>query len=347
LSRNKHKQRKDRERREKAHREMTEQRLARRRSESSGTPRRGAPARAAQPGPADAPGERGPSRFLQERAQRWMLWAGKERGLPSGEDVRELVASGELAEYKNDPREAAQELAFEALEAPDRQAAQHLAMQSLHFDPTCADARRVLADIDASSHVDRVGRLKKALMDEEEKLGDVMGEFETRLSDAVEARPYLRTRFDLAIALWAAGRQSRGNGHLETLFAQDQPDLLGIRYPLLMARLYRGDVDGAGILLDDEETEQAELLVRWARVMQRVLAGDTEGAEALYVELREGREGEADSLATEHPEDFAYGGFFRDEIYEYAGICLRMLHWAWHAHPETSVWLKERAAAEA
>lgn len=289
-----------------------------------------------------------PSRFLQERAQRWMLWARKARGIPSGEDVRALVASGELASYKDDRAEAAQEFAYEALEAETRERAHQLALQAVYLDATNADARRVLADVEATSHVDRVGRLKKALMDEEQKLGDVLAEFEGRLSEAVEARPYLRARLDLAAALWAAGRFHRGNEHLEVLYAQDkQEDLLGARYPLIMARLWAGDHDGAGVLLDDPETEQAELLVRWARVLQKVLAGDSDGADALYTELREGREGEAGSLATTPPEDFAYAGFYRDEIYEYAGLCLRMLHWAWHAHPETSTWLKERAAAEA
>ena len=345
MTRKKHKQRKDRERRERVRRELLEQREQLRRSGGSTSRRRAAPA-ASRPAEPAIEGPRGQTPFLHERAQRWMLWAKKERGVPSGDDVRELVASGALDQYKNDTREAAQELAFEALESADREYAQQRALQAIHFDPTCADARRVLADIEATSHVDRVGRLKKAMMDEEERLGDVMAEFEGRLSEAVELRPYLRTRLDLAAALWVAGRQSRGNEHLETLFAQDRPDTLGVRYPLLMARLYAGDIDGAGLLLDDDGTEQAELLVRWARVLHMVQTGDTDGAQALYDELREGREGEAESLATPPPAEFAYAGFFRDEIYEYAALCLRMLHWAWHARPETAAWLREHALAE-
>jgi hypothetical protein len=301
------------------------------------TPRR------AQPRPS-RPSE--PSRFLQERAQRWMLWAREKRGVPTGDDVRELVASGDLSAYKDDPKEAAQELAYEALESPEREQSHQLALHSVHLDPTCADARRVLADIEATSHIDRVGRLKKALMDEQEKHADRFAEFEGRLSEAVELRPYLRTRFDLGTALWAAGRQKRGNEHFETLFAEDGPDLTGARYVLLMVRLWDGDIDRAGVLLDDDDTEQAELLVRWARVLQKVLAGDDDGAETLYQELRKGREGEADSLATPPPADFAFPGYFRDEIYEYAGLCLRMLHHAWHAHEKSATWLKERASAE-
>ncbi len=270
-----------------------------------------------------------------------MLWARTSRGVPNGEDVQKLVASGDLLALKDDPREAAQELAFQALEANDGKWAHFLARQAVHVDPSCADARRVLADIDASSHVDRVGRLKKALMDEEERLGAVRAEFAGRLSDAVEARPYLRTRFDLAVALWAAGRRKRGNGHLETLFADDAPDVLGVRYPLLMARLAAGDADGVGLLLDHEDTAQADLIVRWARVLQRVLAGEEAGAEALYRELREGREAETDSLATPPAADFAYPGFFRDDIHLYAALCLSMLHNAWHAHPVAAAWLRD------
>jgi len=275
-----------------------------------------------------------------------MLWARKERGIPTGETVRELVASGELAEYKNDPLEAGQELAYEALEAADREKAQYLAMQALHFDAECADARRVLADISATSHIDRVGRLKKALIDEEAKLTDVLAEFEGKLSDAVETMPYLRTRFDLACALWSADRRERGRTHFEKMYAEDDDDAVGARYPLLMSRLHDGDHAGAGELLDDPMTERAELLVRWARVLQKVLAGETDDAHELYLELREGREGEANSLATPPPPDFAFPGFFRDEIVEYAALCLRMLHWAWHAHPESATWLKEWAVLE-
>ena len=36
----------------------------------------------------------------------------------------------------------------------------------------------------------------------------------------------------------------------------------------------------------------------------------------------------------------------RDEIMEYAALCLRMLHWAWHSDPKSSAWPKERAEAE-
>ncbi len=337
---------KDRERRLRAQREMSASRLERRKPSTPRAPhhagvRPGVPARQAGP---DAPG--GQSRFLNERAQRWILWANGTRGEPSGDDVRDLVNSGALAEYKNDSREAGQEMAYEALETADRERSQHLALQALHFDDACADARRVLADIEATSHIDRVGRLKKALLDEETRIADVLEEFDGRLSEAVEAMPYLRARFDLACALWSADRRPRGRTHFEKMFAQDAEDAVGARYPLIMARLHDGDHAGARELLDDPKTERAELLVRWARVLEKVLAGELEEAEALYLELREGREGEANSLATPPPADFAYPGFFRDELMEYAALCLRMLHWAWHAHPESSAWLKERADSE-
>jgi len=293
-----------------------------------------------------APGG-GPAVFLHERAQRWVLWARAKRGVPTGDEVRDLVDSGDLSSYKDDRREAGQELAYQALEAPDRERAHYLALQALQFDPECTDARRVVADVEATSHIDRVGRLKKALLVEEQRHAAVIEEFAGRMSDAVELMPYLRARFDLACALWAGDRRKRAKEHFEILFSQDADDAVGVRYPLMMARLYHGDADGAGVLLDDPDTAQAELLVRWARVLQRLLAADGEAADALFAELNAGRETEADSLASDPPAEFAYPGFFRDDIHEYAALCLRMLHWAWHATPSAEEWLRAKVAATA
>ncbi len=287
------------------------------------------------------------SRFLHERAQRWMLWARKQRGMPTGESIRELVASGELTEYKHDPREAAQEYAFEAMEAEDIEEQHFLALKALQFDPACMDAQRVVADRDASSHIDRVARLKKSVMLEEERLADVITEFQGSYSDAVELMPLLRTRIDLASALWAGGRVKRARQHLEALYTSDADDAVGARYPLLMTRLYLGDHEGAAELLERADAESAELLVRWARVLQLVLAGDMQAAGAAYDDLREVHQGEARSLASPPPAEFAFPGFFRDEITEYAALCLRMLHWAWHAHDASRTWLMDCAASEA
>ncbi len=303
----------------------------------------GQPPRRAPAGEGAAPQAR--AHFLDERAERWMFWAKGHRGPVSGDDVRELVESGALQRYKEDRREAAQEYAYEALETDDRERAHFLARQALVFDPACADARRVLADVAASSHIDRVGQLKKALLDEEERLGAVLTEFDGRLSEAVEALPYLRTRFDLACALWAAERRPRALGHLETLRAQDADDAVGARYPLLMARLHAGDHVGAKALLDDARTAEAELIVRWARVLERVLAGDVAGADAAYDALRAEYGSEAESLASPPPAEFAFPGYFRDDINEYAALCLRMLHWAWHAHDASAAWLRSHASA--
>jgi len=289
----------------------------------------------------------GPPRFLQERAQRWAFWARKTRGVPSSEDVRAMVEAGELAEYGQDVGEAAQELAFEALESADPGAAHQLALRSLQHDPRCADARRVVAEREARSEIDRAGWLKRTLAEESERLGDVLlEEFAGRLSDAVEARPYLRTRLDLACTLWTVGRYKRARTHFRTILDDDERDFLGIKYPLAMADLYLGEHEEAEQLLHRENTDEAELLVHWSRILIRVLAGEEDAADELFARIVESHDADASSLATPPPRDFPHVPYYRDELAEYATLCLRMLHHAWHAHDTSVAWLTRHAAAE-
>ncbi len=290
----------------------------------------------------------GPPRFLQERAQRWALWARKSRGVPSSEDVRTMVEAGELAEFGQDMVEAAQELAFEALETADPEAAHQLALRALQHDPRCADARRVVAEREARSEIDRAGWLKRTLDDESERLGEILlEEFGGRLSEAVEARPYLRVRLDLACALWTVGRYKRARKHLRTILDDDAADFLGVKYPLAMAELSLGEREQARELLHRENEDGAELLIHWSRILIRVLAGEFDEADAMFARIVKSHEADATSLATPPPRDFPHVPYYRDELVEYATLCLRMLHHAWHAHESSVAWLARHAAAEA
>ncbi len=350
------KQQKERMRRERARQErdrlreaQRERAGARRAPPRPGVSERGVSGRGVPQPSAPPTGEsaQDAARFLHERALRWLFWARQERTPPSPEILRELVTSGELETYRDDRREYAQELAYRAMESPDLEEAHRLAIGALQSDTTCCDARRIVAEREASSAIDRVGWLKRAVTEEEARLGEeLLAEFDGRLADAVECRPYLRARLDLGMALWWSGRRKRAAHHLRRVVELDPTDHMGVRYPLLMALLFLGEHEEAAVILDQGQPSESELILRWARVLNELLAGREDEAQTQYEELREEFSAEATSLATPAPDDFPRVSFYRDDIVQFASTCLRMLHFAWHAHPGTAEWLQARASEE-
>ena len=133
----------------------------------------------------------------------------------SEQQLQQLVR--ELRDRKNgslppelgvDPTEIAQEMAFQAMESDETDAALVLADRAISLDPHCVDALAIRATLSAESDGELIEQLQKAVAVGDARLGEEffaenMGDFWT----LVEARPYLRTVRRLAEALWDAGRR--------------------------------------------------------------------------------------------------------------------------------------------
>ena len=182
--------------------------------------------------------------------------------------------------------EQAQELAYEAMETADPNAAVSLAMQAVKLDRRCVDALVILAHAGSDSVDELIGNLEKAVWMGERALGEQY--FQENRGDfwsLIETRPYMRARQELADRLRDAGRTDEAIGHYEAMLELNPNDNQGIRDLLLACYLTRGDLDSAGRLLD-QYREDASATFQWSRVLERHLAGDEAKAVTLLAEAR-------------------------------------------------------------
>lgn len=141
------------------------------------------------------------------------------------------------AEAGSDPKEEAQELAFQALEASSSAEAKFLATQALERDPDCIDAQNALAGAEAVGPEEAAHRMKEVAVKAELELGEAfISDNKGQLWGRVEARPYLRARLALATLLERSGKLREALPHFQALLRFTKGDPQTVRYHL--ARCY-------------------------------------------------------------------------------------------------------------
>ena len=126
--------------------------------------------------------------------------------LPSMEAL--LTSLGGMIQGKRSLLDQAQDLIYDAWEAPTRQRAVALAQKALMVSQDCADAYVLLAEKTAESVEEAIELYRKGVEAGERALGKrafkkAVGHFWGLL----ETRPYMRARAGLAQCLWEAGRR--------------------------------------------------------------------------------------------------------------------------------------------
>jgi tetratricopeptide (TPR) repeat protein len=176
-------------------------------------------------------------------------------------------------------REQAQELAYDALEAPSPGKATELARRALALDPECVDALNVLALNAARSRQEQIELLEQAVAAAERNLGGPLYFAENRghFWGLLETRPYMRARAALADVLRGEGRLKEAIGHYEALLELNPNDNQGIRDVLLGCCFRADDREGVGRLLEQYEGDGSAIFA-YGHVLERFLAGDREGA---------------------------------------------------------------------
>lgn len=170
----------------------------------------------------------------------------------------------------------AQDVMYEAFEAPTRKRRVALAKKALGISPLCADAYVMLAEEAATSIEECRGFYAKGVEAGELALGkrafvDDVGYFWGLL----ETRPYMRARAGLAQALWALERRDEAIAHYQDMLRHNPNDNQGIRYLLAACLLEVGDDDALEALLDAyDEDGTAEWAYSKALLAYRK-AGDT------------------------------------------------------------------------
>jgi len=147
--------------------------------------------------------------------------------------------------------EKAQQLAYDAWEAPSFEEEVALAKQALEIDPGCADAYKILADNEDNGE-QRIGLYRQAVAAGKKSLnpktfkndvGHFWGIFETR--------PYMRALFGLATTLWEEGERGEAVKHARELLRLNPNDNQGVRDVVVPWLLEMGDDGVAQKILGD------------------------------------------------------------------------------------------------
>lgn len=292
------------------------------------------------------------SPFLIERLMRETRRSMEGEDFSSEDDfrdrMREMIAGGlfdqRLAALKDDPEEAAQELAFEAFEAEDGEAALALADKALAVDPECVDALSIRAFLTSEDAGDLIQALEHAATCGEKRLGEeFFAEFMGDFWPMVEARPYLRTIKQLAEVLWAVGRRFDAVDHYINLLDLDPDDHMGNSALLLSCYLAMGEVQRSWDLLEEHDDESAVYQYGWLLV--HLLSGDEDAAEDALEHALEVNPhvvpfllglGEEDDS---NPPTVEVGSLAEGQV---AG---RILGEAWDHYPEAMMWLHDQLVA--
>jgi len=234
------------------------------------------------------------SRFAAERGLHDLHKVIGDRVFESVEEANKFIESamqgGRLKGLEDLPKgdqEIARDLAYQAMEAGDRDEVERLARLALSHDPECVDALRMLAFVTAKSAGDRMAMLRNAIQAGERALGpEFFEENRGHFWGVLEARPYMRARMDLTEALLKAGETAEAVSHLEALLDLNEGDNQGVRYVLLPLHLEAGNLDAARKLLAAYPDDYSAVF-SWCQALERRLSGDLAGAAKALAEARE------------------------------------------------------------
>lgn len=143
------------------------------------------------------------------------------------------LGNPENAGNAGDALHLAQELMYDAWEAPRAKRRIQLAKRALKISDLCADAHSLLAEEEARTLVERREHYERALSAGERALGrkafkDNAGHF----WGILDTRPYMRARAALAECLWECGERVAAIEHLQDMLRLNPNDNQGVRYRL-------------------------------------------------------------------------------------------------------------------
>ena len=126
----------------------------------------------------------------------------------------EQVMKAMFGGLESDATFDAQDLVYQAMEAPNAEAALTLAKRALAIDPRCVDAMMMVAQSTSSTDKELLQRVAAAVKAGEENLGaDFFSDNAGYFWGILETRPYMRARAQLAQLLAEAGRIEEAIDH--------------------------------------------------------------------------------------------------------------------------------------
>lgn len=251
-----------------------------------------------------------------------------------------LVAARKVT-IASDPRERAQDLAYDAYEQPPTRALA-TARRALKLDPTCTDARAVQAYVTRGDSPELITELEEILADAERELGeDFFARADGDFRALVPARPYLRTALQLSVLLWDAGYRLDAVSWSEHLLELDPRDHGGHAPLLVGSYLAMGEVQRAWDVLETYDRGNSALMA-WAWVLLHLLVEDEDRARvALDRALALNPWAAAGLLAMGEEPEPQTSPFVVPGSQGEAALCEQVLGEAWDRAPFAQDWLEE------
>lgn len=259
---------------------------------------------------------------------------------PSLQSMEGLFAGIGLGGRQSDAVAEAQQLMYDAWEAPTRQRAVALAKKALSISPDCADAYNFLAEQTAKSVEEAIDLYAKGVQAGERAIGkQAFKEDVGHFWGLLETRPYMRARAALAECLWAGGRHDEAVAHYQDLLRLNPNDNQGIRY-LLMPCLIEMSCDKDAEKLFKQFDDDGMATWMYSRVLLDFRKhGDSSKADAsLKAALAENKFVPSYLLGRKKmprvlPDHYGFGDDSEAVIYVHGNKA------AWHSTPGSLEWL--------
>jgi len=240
------------------------------------------------------------------------------------------------------PKEEAQDLAFDAMEAETEEQACKLAKHALTKDSDCVDALLILADIEAHSTKEAIAAVEKAVEAGERTLGkEYIAKNTGYFWGLVGTRPYMRALLQLAVLRQSAGHLRIAIRLYDKMLKLNPTDNQGVREMALGCYLAADDLDGAQALLQRYKIDESATFL-WGRVLERFLSDDRSGARRALKKAREAN-GYVElylsglrPVPSEVPETYTLGSE-AEALY-----VLENLMQAWAKHQKAIFWLLDQ-----
>ncbi|HEX6293452.1 MAG TPA: hypothetical protein VFZ66_30000 [Herpetosiphonaceae bacterium] len=174
--------------------------------------------------------------------------------------LQELMTSGRLDQPSppETPLEEAQEVMYQAWNAPSKRQRVELAKRALQISPDCADAYVLLAEESTRSVRKAKDLYEQGVQAAERALGpEVFEQGAGHFWGMIETRPYMRARAGLAQTLWALGKRQEAIEHFTDLLRLNPGDNQGLRYLLASCLFETGMDEALGELLDRYKEDES------------------------------------------------------------------------------------------
>jgi tetratricopeptide (TPR) repeat protein len=241
----------------------------------------------------------------------------------------------------------AQQLVYTAWKATTTAQGEALIRRALELDPTNVDALLQMGGYAGLTGEDKIEWMRKTVRMGEKNLGpELLDGYAGAFWVALQTRPYMRARQQLAEALTVAGRLEEAVAEYQALLSLNPDDHQRVRYPqlLLLLRLQRL-AEARKLFREYPDDLTAQVVFSWGRVLERFLADDRATAATALTAARKRNPHLADYLLGRRPLPEK-----RPEVYtpgspEEAVSFAESLHAIWAVHPAALDWLAAQKGA--